>query len=243
MRYLLIALLLIGGFLVLRTLYRQSPRLMWQWLGIIAGAGLIVLVLTGRAHWIAAVVGGILPFLGKALVFLPKIGFTLMRWLPFIQIARRAFGGNTAQLRTAWLEVTINRATGQLDGIVLQGEFNGRRLSELNLEQLQRLLQACSSDPQSVALLRAYLQRSRPEWGSQSGNTSDRQETGNFESGTMAVETAAKILGVSPAATEDEVRTAHRHLTQKLHPDRGGNDYLTQKINQARDILLKTRPH
>lgn len=57
------------------------------------------------------------------------------------------------------------------------------------------------------------------------------------------IQEALDILGLEGdiakgEITADRINEAHRHLIQKLHPDRGGNDYLAAKINQARDLLI-----
>jgi len=54
---------------------------------------------------------------------------------------------------------------------------------------------------------------------------------------TMSRREALRILGLGEDADQEAIRLAHRRLLQKLHPDRGGSDYLAQRINEARDRL------
>lgn len=50
---------------------------------------------------------------------------------------------------------------------------------------------------------------------------------------------AWQLLGLKPNDSREDVIRAHKSLIQKLHPDRGGNDYLAAKLNAARDLLLE----
>jgi DnaJ-class molecular chaperone len=53
---------------------------------------------------------------------------------------------------------------------------------------------------------------------------------------------AGKILGVSPSTTKERIAGAHRKMMLSgIHPDKGGSAYLTTKINEAKDLLLKNK--
>ena len=70
----------------------------------------------------------------------------------------------------------------------------------------------------------------------------NKQTTGNGfhqSTGKMSKKEACEVLGLTLLATEKEIINAHRLLIQKMHPDRGGSDYLAAKINLAKKVLLE----
>ena|SRR5574343_363019 len=46
-----------------------------------------------------------------------------------------------------------------------------------------------------------------------------------------------ETLGLQPSATPEEIRSAYRHLAQKLHPDKGGNLDKYIKVQEAYETL------
>lgn len=233
-RFLLAIAIILVGFLFIRWFMRTPSQIVVQTLRqgllfLVAGI-LIFLALTGKLHWLFAAIGSLLPFFNQ---FYRRYK------------AKKATGydandaGKTSQVQARFVRMSLNHDTGKIDGEVLEGEHQGQRLSELKLEQLIALLHTWKSqDEESARLLQAFIDNVYGErWREQ--HTGSAYEGSNQSApGAVSTEEAFQILGLEPDASKEEIIGSHRKLMQKLHPDRGGSNYLAAKINQAKDVLL-----
>jgi hypothetical protein len=93
--------------------------------------------------------------------------------------------------------------------------------------------------PRVISALRylPLINRFRQQYTQQKSQQSG-QQSARARSGSMTAEEAREILGLKPGASREEVIQAHKRMMQKVHPDRGGSDYLAAQINKAKDTLL-----
>ena len=252
MRLLIFLSIIFIAYVATRYLRSLSPEQRKK--AVIKGSlsGLVILLLflalTGRLHILAAVGTGLLLFIKKL--------FPLLRYIPVLgglfKQAKANKGpspGKHSTVETSLLRMTLDHDNGTLDGEVLAGPQQGKKLSELDKDVLLNLYNlADQSYPDSTEILAAYLERTYGSaWHSDAGaqdenNKGSGRSQSDNTSGEMNHKEAYSILGLEENATKEEIIAAHRKLMQKLHPDRGGSDYLAAKVNLAKDLLLKRKP-
>ena len=202
---------------------------------IFGGLVFVILALTGRAPAIFAAIGALMT---AAFRYYPLI----LRHLPEIKKAYRSFSGQsgasqTSRVTTQAFVMSLNHDSGHMDGEITQGSFSGKSLSELNIEELKVFYRYCQSrDQQTVQVLEAYIQRERlAEWQ----DAPQSEQPSSAEANTSEQE-AYDILGLDPGADKQAIVDAHRRLMSRMHPDKGGSNYLASKINKAKEVLLKS---
>jgi hypothetical protein len=190
----------------------------------------VIATLAGRMHWVGAAFTGLLV---AARQLLPA----LIRFFPMLTSLRGTAapsGGQRSTVESAILRMQLDHDSGDLQGEVLKGSFQGWRLVEMDRPQLEQLLKYCQrEDGDSLALLDSYLQQRFPG----EAPFGQQQAQANTSSAMTGPEALA-VLGLTEDASREDIIGAHRKLMQKLHPDRGGSDYLAAKINQAKDLLV-----
>lgn len=239
---LLVALLFLGRWFVEADPRKLAGGLKWGAIAV-AAIVLVLLLTSGRAALLA---------------FLVPAGIWFFRLYQRYRSVQGPSAGQSSEVRTRFLQMSLDHDTGALDGRVLDGRHAGRLLSELELAALMELLNDYRiADPQSGSVLEAYLDRTQPDWreagetagaeqeeargsgGSGSGYAGGGRQRGPRPAGAMTRAEALEILGLEEDAGAEAVREAHRRLMQKLHPDHGGSNYLASKLNEAKDLLLR----
>ena len=175
-------------------------------------------------------------------------GFGLRRWLAnSVQPISTAGGARRAtrpaghsSVRSAALEMELDHATGAMNGVVLVGRFEGLTLDEMPEPDLLALRGEVAGDGESLALLDAYLDRRFPRWREAGQADAGAGQAGATRTGTMDEQEAYQVLGLEPGAGAAEIREAHRRLMKGAHPDSGGSTFLAAKINEAKDVLLRS---
>jgi len=144
--------------------------------------------------------------------------------------------GQQSQVETSHLHVTLDHDSGDMNGTVKDGTYMGRSLVDLDRDELSSLYAELKKvDPDGARLLDAYLaRRFKGEW--QESDT--QQGSSGAAAGPMTRDEALEVLGLSADANESQIKTAHRRLMKKFHPDQGGSTYFAARINQAKDLLL-----
>lgn len=244
----LIAVIIIGYITVgyIRTLKQEQRKKVGAKAGVLAFiTTLILLTVTGKLYILAALGTGLVVFAKRLLPFL--------RYFPFFKglyqkaKANQSSGSSKhSTVETSLLKMTLDHESGEVDGELLDTVSKGKYLSEFGLPDLISLyILAGKQYPDSVEILAAYLDRKYgADWREAANAENGSQESGQNSRGSdskMTVIEAYAVLGLDNNATEEEIIAAHRKLMLKLHPDKGGNNYLAAKINQAKDLLVSSK--
>lgn len=186
-----------------------------------------------------AAVGGVLTLIGRAGIGIPLLAFAAAMYSRARSSSRatRQPGGHS-YVRSAALEMELDLDTGEMNGLVLAGSFEGRELDNLDEPDLLQLHSELAGDAESLGLLEAYLDRRAPDWRAGLDVDDDAGLGASPGAGTMTQKEAYEVLGLGPGASEAEIREAHRRLMKRMHPDAGGSAFLAGRINEAKAVLL-----
>ena len=206
----------------------RGIRLGAIWLAVIA---VLAMAATGRLPWLMGVIAPLIPMLVAVLARARQRHRPASNW--------GDESGRQSNVTTDFLDMTFDHDSGELDGRVKVGAFQGRTLSTMSRDEHRALLQEieAAQDTNSLNVLASFLERTYGDsWteGQEPGGEGSKPPG----SSAMTRDEAWRVLGLEPGAPDEEIRKAHRSLMKQLHPDHGGSDYLAAKVNEAKDLLL-----
>ena len=177
----------------------------------------LVLIFSGKLNFLPVA-------LAPALLFFRRIS-SLLSILNFF--SRSSFGSKfKPTINTKYLKIQIILQTKQAIIEIKEGEFKGRGLSSLSKPEVDKLLSELKvNDPKGFGFLNVVINQSY-------------QHSQNTSSSQMSEEEALSILGLQKGASSDEIKKSYYDLMKKFHPDKDGNNYLSNLISEAKNKLL-----
>ena len=152
-------------------------------------------------------------------------------------VVRRVRRLPRAQLMRHLRQAALWGVIGLLGVAVLTGHLNPLVAAlSAAIPALLRLIQFLRLMPELQQLLRSLGLGAGS--GAASGSAHEHEPPPRADSGVLTEHEARAILGLDAHADAEAIRAAHRRLMQRLHPDRGGSDYLAARINAAKRRLL-----
>ena len=162
--------------------------------------------------------------LAPALLFFRRIS-SLLTILNFF--SRSSFGSKfKPKINTKYLQIEIILQSRQATINIMEGNFKGRSFSSLSQNEVSKLLEELKlNDPRGFNILNVIISQ-------------NKQSTSSTDKSQMTDEEALSILGLKKGASDEDIKKSYYDLMKKFHPDKDGNNYLSNLITEAKNKLL-----
>ena len=162
--------------------------------------------------------------LAPALLFFRRIS-SLLTILNFF--SRSSFGSKfKPKINTKYLQIEIILQSRQATINIMEGSFKGRSFSSLSQNEVSKLLEELKlNDPRGFNILNVIISQ-------------NKQSTSSTDKSQMTEEEALSILGLKKGASDEDIKKSYYDLMKKFHPDKDGNNYLSNLITEAKNKLL-----
>lgn len=143
----------------------------------------------------------------------------------------------TSRIRTDWLEARQEKNGSVTSGRVLEGQFAGAELDDLDEAQLEALLRELAADAEARRLVYEYMARRFGVRNPASLEDARRKRLQPADR-LMSRAEALQVLELDEDAQKNDIIAAHERLVAKAQNDGNGDQARADVIARAKAVLL-----